>query len=452
MRKKLNKGFNINLVGEAQKVLVEDVSADVYAFKPTDFQGLDRPKILVNAGDNVKAGTPIFFDKRNDKVKFTAPVSGEVIEVLRGEKRRPLAIKILADKTQEYVEFPKYTTQQVEELDKTIVTEALLNSGVWANLVERPFGLVPNPENTPRDIFISAFDTGPLAVDYDFVFEGEQKYLQAGVNVLAKLTSGKVHVTTKIGTPITSVFKYLTNVEQHEFGGPHPAGNVGVQIHHIAPISKGERVWTISPYGLQQIGRLFLDGRYDSSKIFALTGSEVSNPQYYKSYTGASIKNFVAGNTKQDHVRYVSGNILTGEKIDLDNFLGFHHNALTVIPEGDYHEFFGWILPTTKKLSFHRAWGLLSFLNPKKKFKLDTNLHGEERAFVQSGSFEQVTPMSIYPVFLLKAILARDYEGMEALGIYEVLEEDFALCEFIDVSKMDIQEILREGMTALQEA
>lgn len=450
MNLKLKKGFDINLAGKAKPELAGEIISETYSFQPTDFNAITRPKVLVNEGDTVKAGTPIFRDKKNERVQFCAPVSGEIVGIKRGAKRFPEEFKILADKEIQYVEFPKHSESEISRLSKEDVLETMLESGVWPNLVERPFGLVPNPEHEPRDIFISAFDTHPLAPDYEFVFKGQEKYLQAGVNALQKLTKGRIHVSIPSGS--SSIFKSLTGVQIHEVGGVHPAGNVGVQIHHIAPISRGEHIWTTTPYGLQQIGRLFVDGRYDSSKIIALAGSEVKNPQYYQIKNGISIAKLVENKLKDSHYRIVSGNVLTGTKVSAEGSIGFNHNLVTVIPEGDHHEFLGWILPTTNKLSFHRAFGLLSFLSPKKERVLNTNMNGEERAIVQTGVFEQVLPMDIYPIHLLKAILANDFEEMEALGIYEVLEEDFALCEFVDVSKMDIQQILRQGMDALQEA
>ncbi len=450
MNLKLKKGFDINLAGKAKPELAGEIISETYSFKPTDFNAITRPKVLVNEGDNVKAGTPIFRDKKNERVLFCAPVSGEVVAVNRGAKRFPDEFKILADKEIQYVEFPKHSESEISRLSREEVLEAMLTSGVWPNLVERPFGLVPNPDNEPRDIFISAFDTHPLAPDYEFVFKGQEKYLQAGVNALQKLTKGRIHVCIPSGS--SSIFKSLTGVQIHEVGGVHPAGNVGVQIHHIAPISRGEHVWTSTPYGLQQIGRLFVDGRYDSSKIIALAGSEVIDPKYYQIKNGISIAKLVENKLKDSHYRIISGNVLTGVKVGTEDSIGFNHNLISVIPEGDQHEFLGWILPTTKKLSFHRAFGLLSFLAPQKERVLNTNMNGEERAIVQTGVFEQVLPMDIYPIHLLKAILANDFEEMEALGIYEVLEEDFALCEFVDVSKMEIQRILREGMDALQES
>ncbi len=449
MVKKLNKGFDIALVGKANLTLVPNVISDTYSFKPSDFKGISRPKVLVNEGDNVKAGTPIFRDKQNEHVVFASPVSGEVVAVVRGEKRVPLEIRILADKQTEYVPFRTFSENELASVSVDVIKEQLLQSGVWANIIERPYGVVANPAHAPKSIFISCFDSHPLAPDYEFVFKGQEKYLQAGITALSKLLQkGKVVLGTKAG----SLFKSLKNAEIHEFSGPHPAGNVGVQIHHINPINKGEYVWTTTPYGLQQIGRLFLEGKYDASKIIAVAGSEIKSPQYYSVVSGTNIGKLIENNVKTDNVRYISGNVLTGEKIAKDSYLGFYHNQLTVIPEGNYHEFFGWVLPSSKKLSFSRALGLFSFLSFSKPRVLDTNIHGEERAFVQTGEFEKVMPMDILPSFLFKSIIANDFEAMEELGIYELLEEDVALCEFIDVSKMEFQSLLRKGLDALQEA
>ncbi|MDX2305939.1 MAG: Na(+)-translocating NADH-quinone reductase subunit A [Microscillaceae bacterium] len=450
MRIKLTKGFDIHLAGKANQTLVDSIHSQTYSFKPSDFKGIQRPKVTVNEGDQVKAGTPIFFDKKNPQVMFTAPVSGEVVAIHRGPKRFPEEIKILADPKIEYVDFPVHSEQSLASLSADKVREILLQSGAWLNFLERPFGIIPHPENTPKAIFISAYDSHPLAPDYEFVFKGEEKYLQAGIQAIAKLSPGKVHIGIKADA--NSLFKSLKGAEIHEFSGPHPSGNVGVQIHHIDPINKGEVVWTLTPYGLRQIGYLFLEGKYDASQIIAVVGSEVKNPQYYKTYQGVPVGGFLVNNLKNENVRIISGNVLTGHKINQEGTLAYYDHMFTVIPEGNYHEFLGWIAPSAKKLSFQRAFGLLSFLSPKKERALDSNMHGEERAYVQTGVFEQVLPMDILPMYLIKAILARDFEAMEALGIYEVLEEDFALCEFIDVSKTDIQKMLREGMNALLEA
>lgn len=443
---KLKKGFNINLAGKAELKISDSKQAQTFALKPSNFHGIDMPKLLVKEGDTVKAGTPVFFDKKNPNVMHAAPVSGEIVEIKRGDKRKILEIKILADKEIAYEQFNKYSVSDIANLNKAQAKDQLLKSGVWPNIIQRPFGIVADAEETPKSIFISGFDSHPLAADYNFILKGQDNFFQAGLDILKKFTQGPIHLNISSEGEVPQIFSHAKGVELNKFSGPHPAGCVGVQIHHIDPINKGDLVWTISPVGVIQIGKLFLNGIYDTSRIIALAGSEVKNPQYYKTYTGACITTFVDGNLKQDHVRFVAGNVLTGVKIERDGYLGYFDNLISVVPEGDYHEFFGWIKPTASKLSYHRAIGLLSFLNPKKDFVIDTNTNGEPRAFVQTGVFERVTPMDILPVYLLKAIIAEDFDEMEELGIYEVVEEDLALCEFVDVSKHNVQQIVREGI------
>jgi Na+-transporting NADH:ubiquinone oxidoreductase subunit A len=447
---KLKKGFDINLVGKANPTLGGEIKSATYAFKPADFVGISRPKLLVEVGDNVKAGTPLLFDKQYPEVLYCAPVSGEIVDVVRGEKRRILEIRILADKSLEFVSFEKYAPADLKSLDKAKAKDQMLKSGVWPNIIQRPYGLVANPEDTPKAIFISGFDSHPLAPDYDLLFKGDESYFQAGLDILSRFTDGKVHLNLRLETASSIVLSKAEGVEVNKFSGPHPSGNVGVQIHHIDPINKGDVAWTVTPFGVIQIGKLFLEGKFDSSRVIALTGSEVKQPQYYKVNQGVQIKDIIDGKLSGEHVRVISGNVLTGEKVSEEGYLGFYHHQVTVIPEGDEMEFLGWILPGANKHSFHRAFGLLSFLMPKKEFRVDTNMNGQHRAFVQSGVFEKVTPMDIYPTHLLKSIMAEDYDGMEQLGIYEVVEEDLALCEYVDVSKHNVQEILREGLDLLQ--
>ena len=448
---KLKKGFDINLAGKAEKKIAECDQPETFAIKPTDFLGIQRPKMMVDVGDTVKAGTPLLYCKMREDVKYCAPVSGEIVEIKRGEKRKLLEIKILADKEIISEKFKNFSTSDLTKVERQEAIDLLLQSGVWPNIIQRPYGIVANPEETPRSIFISSFDTHPLAPDYDFTLNGEENYFQAGIDVLKKLTSGTIHLGLNGNSEVSPVFSHIKNAELHNISGKHPAGNVGVQIHHIDPISKGELVWTVNPFGVVQIGKLFLDGKYDASKTIALAGSEVKTPQYYKTYSGACINKFIERNVDNRDVRFISGNVLTGEKIKSDGYLGFYDHQVTVIPEGDHSEFLGWILPTTKKLSFHRSFGLLSFLNGKnKEYIIDTNMQGEKRAFVQTGVFEKVTPMDILPTYLIKAIMAQDYDEMEALGIYEMIEEDIALCEFVDVSKHELQKILREGLELIK--
>lgn len=447
---KLKKGFTINLVGKAAPKVVEPDQAETFVVKPTDFHGIYMPKPVVKEGDSVKAGTVLFHDKKHESICFTSPVSGEVVEIKRGEKRKLLEIKILADKKVEFESFPKYSVSEIANLSVEDLKNQILKSGVWPSIVQRPFGVVADPGVTPKAIHISAFDTHPLAPDYNILFKGHDQAFQVGIDVLKKLTSGAVHINTHATSEVSTVFSQIKGAEVNKFSGQHPVGCVGVQIHHIDPINKGDLVWTLSPLAVIQIGKLFTQGIYDASKLVAVAGSEVKNPQYYKTYTGASVKKFLDNNLKNNHVRVISGNPLTGTSIGKDGHLGFFDQQVSVLPEGDYYEFIGWITPGERKLSFHRSIGLFSFLSPNKERVVDTNTHGEPRAFVQTGVFEQVTPMDILPTHLLKSILAEDIDEMEALGIYEVIEEDLALCEFVDVSKHKVQEILREGLDLVQ--
>ncbi|MCC5946418.1 MAG: NADH:ubiquinone reductase (Na(+)-transporting) subunit A [Bernardetiaceae bacterium] len=480
MQIKIKKGFDINLAGKAQETLAKSEQPETFAIKPTDFPGMYRPKVLVKEGATVKAGTPIFYDKGLEKVMYTSPVSGEVVEIKRGAKRKILEFRILADKEIQYEEFPSCTISEIGGLDKQAVMDTLLKSGAWLNIIQRPFGIVANPDEAPRDIFISAFDTHPLAPNYEFSLKGETQNFQAGIDILNKIADCKIHLSQNGNGEVSTVFKDIRGVHEYQISGPHPAGNVGVQISKIAPINKNDIVWTLKPYGVIQIGKLFLEGKYDASKIIALVGSEINNPQYYKTYIGANIDKIVKPAIKGDayrkethyernpegeivpkevkvpNLRYISGNVLTGTSLDGDGYLGFYDDMITVIPEGNKPRFVltdGWLAPVKNRLSYHRAFGLFSFLNPKsKEYALDSSLNGEERAFVSTGVFEEVTPMDILPTHLIKAILSENYDEMEALGLFEVVEEDLALCEFIDVSKHEIQALIRKGINMLRDA
>ena len=448
---RLKKGFNINLTGKAAPHIAEVEPADTVAIKPTDFNGLYMPKVVVKTGDNVKSGTPLFHDKKIENLMFTSPVSGEIVDVRRGDKRKLLEIVILADRKNEFEGFKKYSVSDIANATPDELKAQILAAGAWTNIIQRPYGVIADPNGVvPKAIHISAFDSGPLAPDYSLLFKGQDQYFQAGVDILKKLTSGVVHINTHSTMELSTVFSQVKGAELNKFSGKHPAGCVGVQIHHIDPINKGDVVWTINPFGVIQIGKLFLNGIYDASKVIAITGSEIKKPQYYKTTVGASIKKFLSDNLNSENVRCISGNVLSGTSIGKEGYIGYFDHQITVIPEGDQYEFLGWALPSINKLSFSRALGLFSFLAPNKEFKLDANTHGEPRAFVETGVFEKVTPMDLYPVHLFKAILASDIDEMEALGIYEVIEEDLALCEFVDVSKHHIQKILRDGLEMMQ--
>ncbi len=436
---KIKKGLDIRLLGEAEKK-VSEISSTKFALKPPDFNGV-FPKLFVKEGDTVKAGTPVFFDKYRDNIIFTSPVSGKIAEIHRGAKRKMLEIRIESDGKMEYESFG---TSNPTSMSKEQVTEKLLKSGAWAYIRQRPYSIIANPEDTPKAIFISAFDSAPLAADFDFLVENEAKAFQAGLDAVSKLTSGKVHLNVKEGNTASITFLQAKGVQVNHFSGPHPAGNVGVQIHKIDPINKGDIVWYLYPQDLVIIGKLFLEGKYDASKLIALTGSEVNNPQYYKVVSGCSMQPILDNKVKSSDSRYISGNVLTGTMVDKDGYLGFYVSQVTVIPEGKYFEFFGWGMPRFDKFSFSKSF--FSWLTPNKKYKLDTNLNGGHRAFVLTGEYEKVFPLDIYPLQLLKAIMVKDIDMMENLGIYEVDEEDFALCEFIDVSKTEMQATVREGL------
>lgn len=448
---KLKRGFDLNLAGKPEKRILEVAQPETFALKPTDFLGITRPKLMVKEGDNVKAGTPILFDKYSEEIKYCAPVSGEIIEIKRGEKRKLLEIKILADKTVEFEKFKSHSVSDIANLTRENIVAQMSAGGVWPGVIQRPFGIVADPAIDPKAIFISSFDTHPLAGDIAFQLQEKEQYFQAGIDILKKLTSGLIHLNINGNAEVSQIFASVENVSLNKFSGAHPAGNVGVQIHHIDPINKGDIVWTVAPYNVAQIGQLFLEGKYDASKIIAITGSEIKETGYAKTYTGAAIEKIVKDNLKASDVknRFISGNVLTGENAGHEGYMGYYHNQITVIPEGDYEEFLGWLKPTVNKLSFHRALGLFSFLN-NKEYVVDTNTHGEERPFVVSGSFEKVLPMDILPTYLFKAIVANDYDEMETLGIFELIEEDVALCEFIDPSKNELQKLLREGIDLIQ--
>ena len=448
---KLKKGFNLNLVGKAEKKIKELSQPDTFALKPTDFIGLDRPKLVVKEGDNVKAGSPVFFERGIEDTFYTAPVSGEIVEIKRGDKRKVLEIKILADKEVEFEEFKKFSISDIANLEQGEVVEQLKKSGAWVQIIQRPYGIVADLSVSPKAIFISGFDSSPLAPDYAFTLQNEAQNFQAGIDVLKKLTSGTVHLNIDGNEEVPQIYSQANRVQLNTIKGVHPAGNVGVQIHHISPINKGDVVWTVNPLGVAHIGKLFLEGKYDTSRLVALTGSQVKEKAYVKTYPGACLDKLLLDNVEGDNNRYISGNVLTGEGIGKDGYLGYYHQQVTVIPEGNKEEFLGWIKPSAKKLSFHRAFGLLSFLNGSKEYQVDTNTYGEHRNFVITGSFEDVLPMDVLPMYLFKAIMAEDYDDMEALGIYELIEEDVALCEFIDVSKNSLQETLREGIDLIKE-
>ena len=436
---KLCKGLDIKLVGKAEARLENAPMAKSYAVSPLDYENV-TPKLLVKVGDKVEAGSALFFDKNNPRILFTSPVSGVVSAINRGEKRKLLNVAIEPDAAQVYKQL---TVVDVAKAERSAVVEMLLESGLWTRIVERPYGVIANPDATPKAIFVSAFDSAPLAPDYNFILKEEKAAIEAGMAVLARLTDGKVHLSARKGDE--GFMAEVKGVEYHTFSGKHPVGNVGVQIHHIDRIAKGDIVWTVNIQDVAMIGRLVMGGKLDMSKTIAVAGSEAQAPCYKRVIAGAAVESIV-GEVK-DGVRVISGDVLTGVATAKDGYLAANANMITLIPEGDKYEFMGWAMPRFHRFSVSGAY--FSWLFPKKSYNLDTNTNGEERPFVVTGLYEKYLPMDVYVSYLLKACLCKDLDKMENLGLYEVLPEDLALCEFVDPSKINMQQILRDGINLM---
>ncbi len=438
---KIKKGLDIKLVGEAEKVSESAAKSNYFSIRPEDFHGI-TPKLIAKEGSKIKAGEPIFYDKSNQEVKFVSPVSGEITEIARGEKRRILAIKILADKDQKFTDNGKFNVDSAKAED---IKAHLLASGCWPFIKQRPYDVIANPDREPKSIFVSAHASAPLAADFDFALKGKEAELQAAVTALGKLTKGNVHVS--IGNKEYSPFNGLEGIDLHYVTGPHPSGNVGTQINKIDPVNKGEVVWTINPQDLVIIGELLLTGKFNAERVVALVGASVQKPRYFVTKLGCEVASMIYDNgiEKDANVRIISGNVLSGKQVKPDGYLDYYSNTITVIPEGDDYELFGWLKPEFKKISSSRAL-TFSWLSSNKKYDLNTNTNGEHRAFVTTGTYEEVFPLDIFPMQILKSCMYKDLDEMEALGMYEVAPEDFALTEFVCVSKQPHQQIIREGL------
>ncbi len=440
---KLRKGLDINLKGKAAEELVTVKEPGFYALVPDDFPGV-TPKVVVKEQEYVMAGGPLFIDKNHPDVKFVSPVSGVVTSVERGARRKVMNIVVEAAAEQDYEEFGK---QDVARMNADRVKELLLQSGMFAFIKQRPYDVIADPAVAPRAIFVSAFDSNPLAPEFEFALKGEEANFQTGLDALAKIAKTYLGISVKQKSAALTQAK---NVTITAFDGPNPAGNVGVQINRIAPVVKGETVWTIDPQAVIFIGRLMNTGRVDMTRTVAVTGSEVLKPAYTKLRVGALLTSVFAGNvTKDKELRYISGNVLTGKQVSPNGFLGAFHSQVSVIPEGnDIHEMLGWIMPRFNQFSVNHSY--FSWLLGKKEYTIDARIKGGERHMIMSGEYDKVFPMDILPEFLIKAIIAGDIDRMEALGIYEVAPEDFALCEFVDSSKLELQRIVRAGLDMLR--
>ena len=437
----VKKGLDINLVGDASKTL--DISKDskLFSVYPDDFHGV-YPRLTVKVDDKVKVGDVLFFDKNNEEVKFVSPISGKISEIQRGERRKVVSIDIQSDKNNDYKDLGKLDAKS----DRAKIIEYLLSSGLWPFIKQRPYDIIADHKIQPKAIFISGFSSAPLSADLDFISQDYQDKIQNAINVLSKLTDGEVHMSVRKNSD--SFISNLKNITVHNVSGPHPAGNVGTLINKVSPINKGEVAWTIALHDLILIGSTIESGRFSSERIVALVGSSIDNPRYIKTNIGSQMST-ILGKGVKDNSRIISGNILTGKQTSMDGHLDYYSNTITAIPEGDDYDLFGWTRPIFDKISASRAL-TFSWLFPNKKFDLNTNTNGEHRAFVITGSYEKVFPLDIFPMRILKACMYNDLGEMEALGMYEVAPEDFALTEFICVSKQPHQQIIRKGLDLMK--
>ena len=441
---KLRKGLNINLKGKAKDVKMNIEQSAEYALNPDDFIGI-TPKVIVHEGDVVKAGDALFVSKNDPAVKFASPVSGTVSAVVRGDRRKVLCVKVKADKQQQFVDFGK---KDVTNLDGEAVRQALLEAGLFGFITQLPYAVTTTSDSQPKGIFVSALRDMPLAGDFEFELQGNESAFQTGLTALSKITNVYLGCGKHQNVAQLTAFRDAKSII---FDGPCPAGNVSVQVNHISPVNKGEIVWTVDPTAVIFFGRLFETGRVDLTRTVAVAGSEIDNPIYVDALVGTPLTDILQDHLRQtDHVRIINGNPLTGRRATLNDYLGAHVSEVTAIPEGDdADEFLGWILPRTNQFSTSRSYFSWLF-GKRKEYALDARVKGGERHMIMSGEYDKVIPMDIFGEFLIKAIIANDIDKMEQLGIYEVSPEDFAVAEFVDSSKLELQHIVREGLNRLR--
>lgn len=440
---KIRKGLDIRIIGQAETKIEGEIKPSLFALRPDDFKGI-TPKLKFKEDEIVKRGDIVFFDKYNPLLTVASPVAGKIKQIVRGEKRKILEVVIekSGDDSVKFEINPQLFT------DKSMAQKLLSDSGFISYVTQRPYGVVASPEDTPRDIFVNFFDSAPLAPDYEFILKEKDAEIRKGLEFISVLTEGKVYCNLKKPSRFSELVPNNGKTEVNYFEGSHPSGLAGTHINKIKPLNKGEIVWTIDLADLAILGHLLINGEYLPERIIAVAGSVVKSPAYFKTLAGSDISLLKKEFNKTEDFRIISGNVLTGTDITKSPFLGIKDSMISVIPEGNKFEMFGWVLPGFKK--FSNSGTFLSGLLPLGKYELDTNLHGGHRAYVVTGEYEKVCPLDIYPQLLIKAILANDIDKMEQLGIYEVIEEDLALCEFVCTSKNDIQEVLRDGLDLLR--
>ena len=437
-----HKGLDIQLAGKASEKKTKLGVVSDYALVPDDFTGI-VPKVVVKEGDHVLAGDPLFVNKNFPEVRFASPVSGIVEAVVRGDRRKVLCVKVKADDSQEYRDFG---SKNVDSLDGNGVRSLLLEAGLFGYINQLPYAVSTTPDTTPKAIFVSAFRDMPLAGDFDFEVKGQETDFQTGITALSKIAQVNVGISSKSQN---ETLRNLKDATVTAWQGPCPAANVGVHVNHLCPVNKGEVVWTVDPVAVIFIGRLLNTGKVDLRRTIAVAGSEVVEPHYVDALVGTPLKAILEGNVREGAVRIINGNPLTGRKDSLDGYLGAHTSEVTVIPEGDdADEMLGWIMPRLGQFSAKRSY--FSWLLGKRDYKLDARVKGGKRNMIMSGEYDKVLPMDIYGEYLIKAIIAGDIDKQEQLGIYEVAPEDFAVAEFVDSSKLELQSLVRKGLDTLR--
>jgi Na+-transporting NADH:ubiquinone oxidoreductase subunit A len=438
---KIKNGLNIKLKGAAENILKKAALPESVSLNPSDFH-LIIPKMALKVGEKVSQGSVVFFSKKDERIKFCSPVDGTIKDIVRGAKRKIIEIIIDVEKDQNLI---TPNPQKFEDLNADQIKTILLESGCWPFVKQRPYDVIANPSDNPKSIFISGFNSAPISADLQIILDDQKEEFKEGINVLSKLTSGEINIC--VNDTSSTFISEIENVKIHKINGPHPSGNVGVQIHHIDPVNSGDRVWTLGAEDVAIIGRYFMTGIYNPIRTIAVSGPPVKYPKYYKTIVGTQLNKIIddTGIDINDSLRIINGDVLSGRKVEHDNYLGFYNNTLSVLREGNRYRMFGWIpfvnnkVPSMYKTSF-------SWLFPNKEYDLDTNLNGEERAFVVTGEMEKVFPMDILPMQLLKECMAGNIEKMESLGIYEVAPEDFSLIDYSSSSKIEAQYIIRQGL------
>ncbi len=452
VKHKLKKGYDIKLSGTAVKLRSPVETPEKYAVQPPDFLGV-KPKLLVKEGDKVKIGTPLFIDKQIPEYNFVSPASGEVIEINRGERRAIQEVVVKDDGEDLYETFETYDTAKIDGAGRDDLIKMMMQGGVWPYLRQRPFSKIADPKAMPRDIFITGMDTAPLATDIGIVMDNQDEFFKLGTRVLKALTEGKVYLSIDgQKDQMPKAFEGLDDVEIHQFIGPHPAGNVSVHIAHIKPLNVGEVVWFAHAQDVAAIGKFFKYGRFPVERVVSVAGSSIKpdSRKYFDTRVGVPVHSLIKENELLDHsVRYISGDVLSGRKIFENGYIGFYSNLLTVIPENNQRDLFGWLTPGLKAESFSRTF--LSKYIPSEEYVKDTRIHGGKRAFFQTGDYEKMLPLDIYPVHLVKAIMAGEIEDMIGLGLLELAVEDFALCTYICPSKIDFGYWIHQGLSTLEQ-